>query len=132
MVSVGGLIAILGLLLSVFAGGGGGGSSSTGTTQAPAAVSAPAQQSCASFDQATGRLAAKDNKGFIDDMTAAASSAQTAAGQDNQWQTLLGQFAAFANDLSANDPTKVSADLSAINQLCTAVRGPRDLNLTGP
>ncbi|HLY84525.1 MAG TPA: hypothetical protein VKQ71_16185 [Acidimicrobiales bacterium] len=121
------------LLLSVFAAGGGNrqGSVSPPGSPAPAVtpVVAAAGDSCASFDSATGRLAANDNKGFIDDMTVAATDAQTAASTDAQWQSLVGDFALFATDLAANDATKVYNDLTAINEQCAAARGPRTLNL---
>lgn len=134
-------MAIVGLLISAFAGGGGqrGAASSTPAspaTSAPAGggVPAAAQQSCATFDQATARLAAKDNKGFIDGMTTAATSAQaaaSAASANDQWQALVSGFASFANDLAANNAQKVFNDLDSINQVCALARGPRVLNLKG-
>jgi hypothetical protein len=123
--AVGGLVAIIALLVSAFAGGG-------GRSQPGVAGAASAGTSCATFDQATGRLAAKDNKGFIDAMTTAASAAQTAAAANGQWQPLVSAFASFATDLAAHDAQKVFNDLDTINQLCAAVRGPRALNLKGP
>jgi hypothetical protein len=74
-------------------------------------------------------LAAKDDKGFVDDMATAASAAQDAASRDQQWGLLVGYFAEFANDLSNKDATAVYNDLAAINQECAAVRGPRQLVL---
>jgi hypothetical protein len=44
-------------------------------------------------------------------------------------QALVAGFASFANDLAANDATKVFNDLNVINQVCAVVRGPRTLNL---
>jgi hypothetical protein len=84
------------------------------------------------FDQATARLVAKDNKGFIDAMSTAASEAQTAAAADAQWQGLVSAFASFATDLAAHDAQKVFNDLDTINQSCAPVRGSRALNLKGP
>jgi hypothetical protein len=132
-VSIGGVVAIFGLLLSVFAAGGGprptpGGPGSSAPSNASIAA---AGDTCATFDQATARLAAKDTKGFVDGMTEAASAAQTAAAKDQTWQPLVVGFAAFATDLSANDATKVFNDLTVINQVCAQVRGARPLNLKG-
>jgi hypothetical protein len=122
------LVAIVGLLVSAFAGGGG---ASRGSAPATVAVPAAARDSCLTFDKAIGRLAAKDNKGFIDDMTNAASSAQAAAAANPQSEPLVVGFASFATDLAANNPQKVFNDLDGINQLCAAVRGPRTLDLKG-
>jgi hypothetical protein len=132
-VSIGGVIAIFGLLLSVFAAGGGRQQSpTTGATPAPpSAADSAARVTCADFDQATGRLAGKDTTGFIDAMTAGATAAQEAATKDQAWQPLVIGFASFATDLSANDATKVSNDLAVINQVCAQVRGTRPLNLNG-
>lgn len=136
VISVGAVMAIVGVMLSVFVGGRSQHSSTASTaaqtTGAPttaAAVPAPAKESCASFDTAVARLAVKDNKGFIDGMTSGATSAQAAAAQDSRWQLLVSAFASFASDLAANDATKVLADLNAINQVCASVRGPRVLVL---
>jgi hypothetical protein len=139
VVSIGAVVAIIGLVLAAFAGGGGRTQAAGGTTAAGAAapttsavaqpVDPSAKQSCADFDAATARLAVKDTKGFIDNMTNAATAAQDAAGRDGQWQLLVGNFAAFATDLSANDATSVFSDLTAINQQCAAVRGERQLVL---
>jgi hypothetical protein len=135
IISVGGLLAILTLLLSVFAGARGSQQGADNPPASPVPSSAPvvayAQNSCSNFDRATGRLAAKDNKGFIDAMSVAATDAQDAAATDGQWQSLAGGFALFTTDLAANDATKVYNDLSAINDLCAAVRGPRTLDLKG-
>jgi hypothetical protein len=130
------LVAIVSLLISAFAGGGRGqpgGAGSAPATSAPAGgvVPAAAHDSCATFDQAVARLAAKDNKGFIDGMTAAATSSQAAALANGQWQALVGDFATFATDLAANNAQKVFNDLDSINQLCALARGPRTLNLNG-
>jgi hypothetical protein len=133
-VSIGGVVAIFGLLLSVFAAGGGrqqGPTTGSATSAPPSAADSAARVSCADFDQATGRLAAKDTKGFIDAMTAGATAAQEAAAKDQAWQSLVVGFAAFATDLGANDATKVSNDLAVINQVCAQVRGTRPLNLNG-
>jgi hypothetical protein len=137
VVGIGALVAIIGVVISAFAGGGGGtpsagaGAAAGGTTPSVAAgpVDPSARTSCASFDLATSRLAARDTKAFIDDMTDAANDARAAAGRDSQWQLLVGQFAAFATDLSANDATSLYNDLDAINEQCAAVRGERPLVL---
>jgi hypothetical protein len=135
-------VAIIGLVLSAFAGGGGTSASGGAPASAPGAptpaggsvpVDASAQKSCADFDLATARLAAKDNSGFINDMSDAATAAQDAATRDPQWQVLVGNYAAFATDLAANDATSVFTDLNAVNQECSAVRGQRPLVLNnGP
>ena len=148
VVSIGAVVAIIGLVISVFVTGGGapapGGTAAVATgassaaagpttTVAPQPVDPSAQKSCSDFDLATARLAAKDNKGFIDDMTDAATEASDAATRDQQWKLLVGNFAAFATDLSANDATSVFNDLEAVNQQCAAVRGERQLVLnSGP
>jgi hypothetical protein len=123
------LLAIVGLLVSAFAGGGGQRGSTPPTTAV--AVPAPARDSCLTFDQATARLAAKDNKGFIDAMTTAASAAQAAAAANVQWEPLVAAFVSFADDLAANNAQKVFNDLDAINQMCAAARGPLPLKLNG-
>jgi hypothetical protein len=124
------LVAIVGLLISAFAGGGG---QRGAATSAPAGGGVPvsARESCASFDQAVARLAVKDNKGFIDAMTTAAASAQAAASANGQWQALVAGFASFANDLAATNAQKVFNDLDSVNQQCAVARGPRILNLNG-
>jgi hypothetical protein len=130
--SVVGLVGIVTLLVAGFAGGGGGPRQSVASSPpAGAAVPASARDSCSSFDQATGRLAAKDDKGFIDAMTAGATAAQAAASVGTQWQAMVSGFASFADDLAASNAPKVFSDLAAINQLCAAVRGPRPLTLNG-
>jgi hypothetical protein len=135
VVSILGALALAGLAMSVFANGTGrqgttGGSARS--TPPSQTVPASARQSCSDFDQATGRLAVKDNKGFIDAMTNGSSAAQQAATTDGQWQSLVLGFASFAADLAANDSQKVFNDLNTINQICGSVRGPQPLNLKGP
>jgi hypothetical protein len=132
--AVGVVVVVVVPLLSTLAGGGRraatGGPGSPSSREPPAtAADLSARASCAAFDRATARLAAKDDKGFVDDMATAASAAQDAASRDQQWELLVGHFAAFANDLSNTDPTSVYNDLTAINEECAAVRGPRQLVL---